>query len=408
MQNPHAGRPYLMLLLAFLMQNASIGMTYGVIGLLIDPVAKDLNTGRSTLSLSIALVALMLGLCGPLVGRLLDRWSVRGTMVLGCLICALGFYLTGSATSANLYLMSFGLVVGLGFSMMGVMPANKIAAFWFPHMLGKASGIVNLPVLNALAPPLFGYLMVVLGWRDMLHVFAYVFIALTALALLVRMPEQSAAAAVAEVGRPQGRAPFRQAVFWLIALIAGLLNTSGIVAITHSVSYAMDNGATLAQGTLILSVFGFGSMAGAFICGWLCDRVGVLRALSLNALMQAVLWLGVVALPDFNRLLPTLALLSFFTGGVFPLAVVAVGRAFPPHQFGAAMGQLTFALIPFNFGAAPLAGLLFDRSGNYVSAFVLEAVLCALALAVLLGGRALLRNSLESAPAAPAPDAQSA
>jgi hypothetical protein len=53
------------------------------------------------------------------------------------------------------------------------------------------------------------------------------------------------------------------------------------------------------------------------------------------------------------------------------------------------MGLLTLLLIPFTFGAAPIAGLLYDRAGDYGSAFMLVAglALTGLLLVALLGAR---------------------
>jgi len=389
-----------MLFIGFLAQNLAIGTTYGAIGLLLEPISKELGAGRSTLSLAIAMIALVFGLSGPLVGQLLDRWSVRYTMLIGSLCGAAGFTLAAMATSASLYLLAFGLMVGFAFTLMGVMPANKIATAWFPEQLGRASGIVNLPVLNALAPLVFGYLLVELGWRHLHQLIGLSFLAMAVLTLFVAMPPKTAAAAAGVAATPQQTAPFRLPIFWLIALISGLLNSSGIVAVTHAASYAIDNGATVHQGALLMSVLGFTSIIGAFAGGWLCDRIGAVVTLSLNATLQTLLWLAIISMPDFNRLLPVAALLSICTGGVFPVTMVLLGRVFPAHQFGAAFGQLTFALIPFNFGAAPVAGLLFDRFGNYAWAFSLEALLCALALTGLLLGRGLFRRTPVSAGAA--------
>jgi MFS family permease len=78
-------------------------------------------------------------------------------------------------------------------------------------------------------------------------------------------------------------------------------------------------------------------------------------------------------------------------GGLMPPLAALLGRIFTPAQFGSAFGQLNLATLPLTFAAAPLVGLVFDWSAAYRGAFLLEMLLCAVALVLLVGARAALR-----------------
>jgi predicted MFS family arabinose efflux permease len=394
-----------MLLIAFLAQSAAIGLTYGSVGLLIEPLARDLGASRSMVSLSIALIAVVSGLLGPTIGGLLDRWSLRGTMFIGCLVGAAGFAIAARAGSVLTFLFGCGVLAGVAFTMMGVLPANKIVNLWFPRRLGWASGIANLPLVNALVPPLFSFILVAHGWRTLLDIFAGIFLVVLCLVLLVRAPIAAPPPAVdddadakpdIDVGGAQvserPRQPYQMPVFWVICLATGLLNTSGIAAITHLVAYAQDHGTPATQASVLLSVFGFCAAAGALFYGWLSDRLTPVQAIVINALLQVVLWAGIIAVPTYPGLLLLVGALGLCTGGVTPVSMTLLGRVFGSRQFGTALGQLMMAVIPFNFGAAPLAGYLYDRMGNYRGAFALEALLCLVAATGLWWYRRVLKN----------------
>jgi MFS family permease len=391
---------YLMLFIAFMASNVALGLTFASVGLLIEPLSEELQGSRSLLSLSIAFLILAGGVTGPLVGMLVDRWSLRGTMLIGCLLGAAGFYGAAQATSTFAYLLSFGLVLGLGYALMGILPANKLVALWFPHQLGRASGIANLLVLSAIGPPLFAYVIATSGWRDLLEGFALVYLGLFLLVWLVRVPT-AAGAATQPAGQPKTAPPpaqklpppYKKGVFWVLCGGMGLLYTNGIVATTHMVAYAIGEGIPGTQASMLLSILGVCSALGAVCYGWLCDRYGAFAALMLNATIQTSLWVLVLNAPGFTPLAVAMGGFGLCGGGALPIVNSVLSRAYPARQFGSAFGLVGLVTLPFSFGAAPVSGLLYDLSGHYRGAFMLEAALGIVALLVLWLGRAHLRKA---------------
>jgi len=379
-------QPYLMVFIAFAAFNVSVGLTFGVVGLLIEPLSQEFGASKSQLSLSISLVAAISACASPLIGRLLDRWSLRGTLLIGCLLGIIASVGAARAHSVLAYLLAFGVLGGLSFAMVAVLPTNKIVSLWFPHKLGRVSGLVNLSAINALAPPLFSFIIVSHGWRSLLDVFALVYLGLLLLCLLVRVPARAQVAA-AERPAPEVAdnevAPFRQRVFWMICAPTAVLSTTGIVAITYVVAFALSQQIAATSAALLLSVLGLASLVGAPLFGWLCDRLTPLRALFVNGCAQLLLWCALAGMRSLIEMAVVLALLGLCTGGVMPMVIGFIGRAWPMRRFGAALGQMTFAGLPLSFSAAPVAGLIFDAVGSYRAAFLFEALLSALALLVL-------------------------
>jgi MFS family permease len=382
-----------MLVIAFIAQNISTGLTFGCIGLLIEPLVQQLNGSRSVISLAIALILLMMGVMSPLVGRWVDRWSLRGTMLIGAAISAVGFYCASRATTPAEFLCSYGLLVGCGFAMCGVLSANKIVALWFPHSVGRASAIVNMPLAIALLPPLFALLLREYGWRQLLEMFALVYVALFGLLLLVRKPaKEPLIVKAAAANATAAIAPFRTKIFWLLSLVIGLVTTSGIVSSTHIVPFAQSVAIGATQAAALLSISGICSVLGAAFYGWLCDRATPFFALLLITASNTVLWIMLTAQRDFFTIAIIVAALGLGGGGLMPTLAALLGRTFSTEQFGSAFGQMNFATLPFTFAAAPLIGLGYDWFGNYRGAFMLEGLLCGIALLIIIAGRAALRQ----------------
>ena len=72
-----------MVALAFLAQNLAIGLSFGSFGVLIKPVAGELPATRAMASLGIAVIMLLMGLSGPVLGVLLARYPIRRAMAQG-------------------------------------------------------------------------------------------------------------------------------------------------------------------------------------------------------------------------------------------------------------------------------------------------------------------------------------
>lgn len=389
--------PYLMIFIAFLAFNCAVGLTYGVVGLLIEPLSTEFAANKSQVSLSISLVAAISACASPLVGRLLDRWSLRGTMLIGCLLGIAAYFGASRADSIVVFLLAFGVLGGLSFAMLAVVPANKIVSLWFPDKLGRMSGLVNLGAINALAPPLFGYVIINHGWRALLEGFALVYIGMLLLCLLVRAPAKTAQAAElsqvdqAGTGDTREQPPFKSGLFWLICAPTMILATTGIVAITFVVAFAQEQQIPATSAALLLSVLGIASLVGAPLFGWLCDRLSPLRALLLNGGVQLLLWCALAGMTSFTGMAMVLAVLGLCTGGVMPMLIALIGRAWSMRRFGTALGQMTFAGLPLSFSQAPMAGLIYDSLGSFRVAFLFEAALCVLALLVLWFARGRLR-----------------
>lgn len=383
---------WLMLALAFVNKNVAVGATFGAFGLLVDPLVAEFHSSRGAISVGIGLVSVMMGLCSPLVGRLLDRWSTRATVIAGHVIAGVGFLGAAQAATATQFLFWFGIVVGIGMTTMGVLPAVKLSTGWFADTPGRAAGIAILPISLAIGPPLFGWVIAGYGWRELLLGLAVLFFALIPFSLLIRDPPAGPVADPAE-GRTTRVAEtdialFVDPRFWQIVIAAGFLVSSTIVLATHIVPYGTGLGLPVADAALLLSSLGFAALIGAPLFGWLSDRFTPLTALLVNAAGQAVFWLAVLANHHFAPLLVVVFLFGIFTTGAYPAITALVARVYGTARVGTVVGYQALMVTPFNFGMPPLVGWLFDIRGSYVLAFSIEAVFCvAVLLLIGLGSR---------------------
>jgi cyanate permease len=386
-----------MVALGFLAVNLAIGSTFGSFGVLIKPVAADFGASRGLASLGIAIILLLMGLSGPLLGVALRHLRIRTVMIAGALLMAAGFLLASRAPDFPTYLFAYSLVAGSGCALLGIIPSSTLVTNWFVARRGLAMGLISVPLIVALAPPAVAWLIEWRDWRFALVMQAVaVLLLLPFLLLVVDRPEdigQRSLGALPASAGTESSAPLsgsqarllRDRFFWGILLGAGLITCGGIVIVSHLVPYATDLGIEPTAAAMLMSVNGTASMVGALFCGWVADRIGARLTVGLLGVVLAVLWSLLLMFPVFPVIATLLLGIGLCAGGLHPAFAALLGNAFGREAFASALGLATLLMLPFTFAAAPLAGAIFDATGSYNVAFTLQIACFVVAAAILLG-----------------------
>jgi MFS family permease len=381
-----------MVALAFAAYNLGLTVVVNSFGPAMLVLQRELGASRAGVSMGFGALMLSMGVLAPVVGNL-ARWTkLRTLMMTGAALHSVGFLLLAYAGTLTQVLLLYGSLIGAGACMMALITAPTLISRWFDHDRGKALGLGLVQVFALFAAPLAAWLLS-RGGRPLL------FLSLSALfALLIpvmglviegpdsvgqsprRLPGAAPAAGIAPL--LTSREIFTDVRFWLLSVAIGIFTAGGVAFASHGPAMAVSKGVTIAMGSVILAASGGGALLGAFVFGWLIDRVGPFRALICALTCTAFVWL------IFSQVtsLPWLILLGFVMGicmGPTPaLHGACIGEIFDPQSFSRVMGYSFFIKMPFLFAPAPLAGRLYDLSGGYGSTYVV--FVASLAVAVLL------------------------
>ena len=165
-------------------------------GILLKPIAFDLEISRETFGLVIAMQALLYGAFQPIAGILADRFGAVIVITVGALLYAGGLFLASMASSSLELSISLGLLVGIGLSgatnviVLGaiarVVPAERRGiVFGTVIAAGSLGMFIFAPAVQAI--------LQAFGWRETL-------LALAALILVSPLMAQGLRAAKASAG----------------------------------------------------------------------------------------------------------------------------------------------------------------------------------------------------------------
>ena len=127
---------------------ATIGLIYmicvgaGFYGLsvMMPAMIDDLGWTRAEASAGFSLMAMVLGLSGPLITNLMKKIGPRLTIIIGGVVCAISAGILYRYHSLTTYYFATGLL-GLGLTMQVVLPGTQLITQWFEQRRAMALGI---------------------------------------------------------------------------------------------------------------------------------------------------------------------------------------------------------------------------------------------------------------------------
>ena len=396
-------------------------------GVLMQPMEHEMGWTAATISIAVAINIALFGLMGPFAAALMQSIGIRKTVLLGLVVVAVSTALTAFVQTPLQLVLTWGIGVGLGVGMIGIVLAATVSTRWFVKRRGTVTGI--LTAANATGQLVFLPILAVIaqnfGWRNVgLFVAGAALVTAIPIAFLMRnRPEdvglrpygatddsEAADSPLLRSGNPLRTAfttlrdASKKRDFWLLFgtfFICGA-STNGFIG-THFIPACGDHFIPEVRAAGYLAMMGAFDLVGTTLSGVLTDRLNSryllfwyygLRGLSLMFVPVAFTINGPFGLPLFSL---------FY--GLDWVATVPPTVRLTVDAFGRDKGPLVFGWISagHQLGAssiALLAGIIRTTQGSYDNAFYVSAVMCLLAaIASLAIGFGRRRPALQPAAA---------
>ncbi|MDI1245023.1 MAG: MFS transporter, partial [Rhodoferax sp.] len=341
---------------------------------------SELGWTRSLVSAGGAMALVVMAITAPIAGNFVDRFGPRKLLAAGLATLCLGLFLTTLSVQPWHFLLSFGLISGVGFGVVAVNAFFAAVAPYFHQNRGFALGVVDSgsTVGPLIFVPIAAVLLGAYSWRLGFIAMAVACAAMVPVAwyLLPKIAgpaEHKEKLQDAALGLRLGmlaRSPVFHLLFWSFLLCG--FTSSGVIE-THFLPYASicGFGAVSAAGA-----YGFLSginLIGIILAGWLSDRMS--RPLLL-AVIYAVRSLSFLLLMQVGA---DLSLLYLFAGvfGLFDYATAPVVGSMVASHLGVRVMGLSMGLLGagHSLGAALGAmagGVVFDAYGSYSGLWVMS------------------------------------
>jgi MFS family permease len=353
-------------------------------GLMLKPMAEELEWTRSSLSLAVTAFMVVSAVALPFIGRLVDRYSLRLVIAASAVLAAFGIGLMGRVNAHWQVFVLYGLIYAIGNAGTSIAPVGVMISRWFPRRRGVAtstaiagSAMGQLVIVTALASALSA-----LGWRTSYTLLGALNLAVVAPLVLLtvrelarpQLQEQSDAQVI---GVALNTPPLtldqllRSRQLWLLVIIYGVCGFHDFFVVTHVAAFASDQGVGDVLAGNLLALMGLMGLIGVLASGVLADAFGAGLPTGLCFLLRIALFGLVIYFQD------TAGIVVFALGYGFtflitaPLTVVFAANIFGTARLGTVSGIISMVHNVTGGLGAFVGAFIFDEFGSYDWAFVL-------------------------------------
>jgi len=383
---------------------------------------EEFSWGRGEISLAQTISLILSGLAAPIVGIFIMKKGPRIAIVIGNLVSVIGLVLLSFQQHIWHLFLAYGVVLGLGISVGGMLAMMTVINNWFvmkrPMALSVSMASMGLGAIF-LKPSLM-ILINTIGWRNTyLLTAAAVFLlcVISPALLLVNKPEDlgqvpdGPSSPKPQKAKSDGSLPprlyktpvdftakeaMRTPTMWLL-IGFGVVQFAVIqVILTHNVAFLFDIGIPSVQAAFAAGILGPVMSISQLGVGFLGLKF------KMHSLAVVSILIGIVGftIMVFAQSMSIAILYNVVLGLGFGIQAIAMGNLIPdyfgrtefPKMMGYTMPFTTF-LSAFS---APAAGYIRDTTGSYIPAFQLSIALMAVGLLFVIFARPPVHPSLKT------------
>lgn len=351
----------------FFLNMAAGGMTQAF-SVFMSPVADGLQLDWGTIASVSSITLMVSGLFAPVTGMLFDHWGPLRVYALGAALLGVGYYIASGADSLWELYLALGVMIGMGGSMVGGVPASGLVNRWFVRRTGAAIGLIfsSYGIGIFMVSPASEAIISAFDWRVGYQVYALFFAILLPLLLLFpwgqierghplyrRSMSLRAASQIDEITWTLATA-MRTASFW--GLFSVFFFTGGATTglTIHMVSYLTSIGMDSATAAWAFGFSGLLAPIGMVGFGFLSDTIGRTKTVLLSYILTFL------AITGFY-------LLSHYTASIVLLVLTIAVNGLSSGSRGPIVSSMTMNI----FGGARLGGIYgtISLGGGLGSAF---------------------------------------
>ena len=353
---------------------------------------SELGMTESQLGMVTAFYFIPVAILAIIIGRALDKYSVKNFMMIGAIIYAAGLFSLSFINSYWSLLTIYLTILALGSIMMGNLAVSKLISNWFDKNAGRALGIsaVGISFSGVVLPLVVDPLLDLVGWRNVYVIFASVilFIILPVIFFTVIDEPKTVNQVKDGIEKEYEEESFSQEmtakdllskkVFWIISLAFAFqfLSMMGVLSFLpiHASKMGLDKtwilfGLPVKQYVFAYALSAFGGVLGKITFGYLIDIMKAAYPSMIAMFLQAI---GIFGLTYFSE--PSIFLLSALIfglgfGGAMPLMTACFLKTFGAHNLGKARGISSPIVSPLQPIGVLITSILIGFQDTYFVAF---------------------------------------
>ncbi|KAI0542632.1 major facilitator superfamily domain-containing protein [Xylaria digitata] len=337
--------------------------------------------GEGTVGWIFSLYTALTFFCGIYIGPLFDKYGPRWLIGPGSIAVVASVMATSVCTEYWHFLLAFGLLGGVGTSLLFT-PSIAAIGHFFRARRGLASGIASTGggIGGVIFPLMLQSLFVRVGWGWAIRILGFICLGLLVVSNILLKKRLPAPKNISP--HPDFRI-LKDKAFLLLTIGVFLLEFGLFIPLTYITSYALANGYDETFAFQLLPILNGASVIGRAIPGWYGDKIGHFNS-NMISVGVTVLACYVVWLP-FGKTTPGIvifaALFGFSTGNNISITPVCVSKLCHTQNYGRYYATCYTIVSVACLIGIPIAGsIVAATDGEYWSLIVFTGLTEALSL----------------------------
>ena len=374
-----------------MMEFSVVGFVFYCFPLMFSELEKDLGASQTQLSSALSLFFIFSTIASIFLGRILDKYSIKGIMTLGGIIFSFGLFSIAFVENTLSLLIIYATLIAIGGPALGNLSITKLVANWFDAKAGIALGIaaIGISFSGVVLPILVDPLIDLIGWRNVYLVFASIVILVllpVVRIIVINNPEEIGQKKDDSEFKPSSNLDqtllkisdfFKSKIFWIISLtFAFQFFAMGGVLLhlpLHSEKVGFNETFFLLtfpikQYVFAYSVAAFGGVVGKVLFGYLVDKLNPNKPVMIMMLMQSLGIFGITFSGGFLFFTFFCFMFGLGFGGAMVLMSACFLKAFGSVNLGSVRGFSGMIVVPLQPVGIFFVGRAFDLN-FYLEAF---------------------------------------
>ena len=368
---------------AILMATAGARFLFGVV---LKPVAEDFQWDRSALTAAVLINMVVLSLCQPLLGWVIDRVGPRKVLVTGAVLVGLVLIPLSFVSHLWQVYLFYGVIGGVAFAATSPVNTTALVSRWFTRNRSVALSLATsgTPLGQLVIVPVAAWTLTMTDWHTTYRLLAAVLVLVMAPLGFFLLRDRPATPPPPEAHRAGRVAPrdmaasfrprqaFATPVFWLLAFGFVVCGFTMAFANTHFMAYADDMGMHAVDASRVISVVAVFSVAGSLALGWLADKTDRASVLGVTYGLRGIAYFMLFLLPHGSLIFAYAVVLGISWSATTPLTAALAADSFGPASIGLIFGTM-FTFMNLGAGAgAFFDAVIYDVTGNYNVALLIN------------------------------------
>ena len=350
---------------------------------------EDLHWTSSQASLPYTMYTVSFVIAMVIFGKVQDIKGPRIVVTIGSILMGLGIILSGIFTTPKMLILTMGTIAGAGVGMMTVASSPPVVK-WFPKSKkGLVTGIVvaGAGLSSILYSPIASHFIQTVGLNKTFIILGSIALVVpTLIAQGLSNPPKAYKNETMESSRNESvdytwQEMLKSLDFYKLWIILGFASSAGLMIIGH-ISTIADIQTGWQAGFILVIILSIFNTLGRLVGGFISDKIGRINLIRLALILQLINMLMFSSYSTKITLAIGVAIAGFCYGSNFSVFPATVSDLYGMKNFG-----INYGLIFTGWGLGGIIGPMvaaniFDRMGNYSSAYITASILLGISLLI--------------------------